>query len=42
MNTHFEFQYPWVLALLALLPIYAFLRGRVGRLAEWRVTPPDV
>lgn len=30
MNTSFEFQYPWVLALLALLPAYAFLRGRVG------------
>ncbi len=27
----FEFQRPWVLALLALLPIYAFLRGRFGR-----------
>src|SRR6188768_3794816 len=27
----FEFQRPWVLALLALLPIYAFLRGRTGR-----------
>jgi len=27
----FEFQRPWVLALLALLPIYAFLKGRSGR-----------
>jgi Ca-activated chloride channel family protein len=27
----FEFQRPWVLAFLALLPIYAFLRGRSGR-----------
>jgi Ca-activated chloride channel family protein len=33
MNTTFEFQYPWVLALLALLPVYAFLHGRVGRLS---------
>jgi len=31
MNSNFEFQYPWVLALLALLPVYAFLRGRVGK-----------
>jgi Ca-activated chloride channel homolog len=31
MTSEFEFQYPWALALLALLPIYAFLRGRAGR-----------
>lgn len=31
MNSSFEFQYPWVLALLALLPVYAFLRGRAGK-----------
>ena len=31
MKTGFEFQYPWLLALLALLPLYAFLRGRSGR-----------
>jgi Ca-activated chloride channel family protein len=31
MNTSFGFQYPWFLALLALLPLYAFLRGRIGR-----------
>ena len=30
MNTTFEFQYPGLLALLALLPLYAFLRGRRG------------
>lgn len=30
MNSTFEFQFPWVLALLALLPLYAFLRGRIG------------
>jgi Ca-activated chloride channel family protein len=29
--TGFEFQRPWMLALLALLPLYAFLRGRRGR-----------
>jgi Ca-activated chloride channel homolog len=31
MTSEFEFQYPWALGLLALLPIYAFLRGRAGR-----------
>lgn len=31
MTSAFEFQYPWALALLALLPIYAFLRGRTGK-----------
>jgi Ca-activated chloride channel family protein len=31
MTSHFEFQYSWVLALLALLPVYAFLRGRAGK-----------
>ncbi len=31
MNGDFEFQYPWALALLALLPVYAFLRGRIGK-----------
>jgi Ca-activated chloride channel family protein len=31
MNSNFEFQYPWILALVALLPVYAFLRGRIGK-----------
>ena len=30
MSSAFEFQYPWLLGLLALLPIYAVLRGRRG------------
>jgi len=30
VTTSFEFQYPFLLALLALLPLYAFLRGRSG------------
>ncbi|HEX3625831.1 MAG TPA: VWA domain-containing protein [Verrucomicrobiae bacterium] len=30
MTGEFEFQYPWVLALLALLPVYALLHGRFG------------
>ena len=31
MTGEFEFQYPWVLALLGLLPVYALLRGKIGR-----------
>ena len=31
MNGQFEFQYPWVLALLSLLPVYALLRGKTGK-----------
>ena len=30
MNSSFEFQTPWLLGLLALLPVYAVLRGRRG------------
>ncbi len=33
MTGQFEFQSPWLLALLALLPVYAFLRGKVGKLS---------
>ena len=33
MNGELEFQFPWVLALLGLLPVYALLRGKVGRLS---------
>jgi Ca-activated chloride channel homolog len=36
MNAHFQFQYPWVLALLALLPLYAYGRGRMRKLAAIR------
>jgi Ca-activated chloride channel family protein len=30
MSEGFEFQHPWVLFFLALLPLYAFIRGRSG------------
>ncbi|GDX09247.1 aerotolerance regulator BatA [Verrucomicrobiota bacterium] len=30
MKDGFEFQHPWVLVFLALLPLYAFVRGRAG------------
>jgi Ca-activated chloride channel family protein len=42
MNSHFQFQYPWLLALLALLPVYAFLRGRVGKLSALRFPSADI
>lgn len=42
MNSHFQFQFPWVLALLALLPVYAFLKGRVGRFSALGFSSADV
>jgi len=42
MTGQFQFQYPWLLALLALLPIYAFLRGRIGKLAALRFPSADI
>ena len=39
MSGNFEFQYPWVLGLLALLPVYSFLHGRAGKLAALDDTP---
>jgi Ca-activated chloride channel family protein len=42
MPGNFEFQYPWLLALLALLPVYAFLHGRVGKLSALRFPSADI
>jgi Ca-activated chloride channel family protein len=42
MNTSFEFQFPWILAFLAFLPLYAFLRGRVGKLSALLFSSADV
>ena len=42
MNTHFQFQFPWVLGLLALLPVYAFLRGRAGKLSALRFSSAEI
>ena len=42
MNGNFQFQYPWVLAFLALLPVYAFLRGRIGKLASFLFPSADI
>lgn len=42
MNSHFEFEHPWALALLALLPVYMFLRGRVGKHSALRFSSADI
>lgn len=42
MTGNFQFQYPWVLAFLALLPVYAFLRGRIGKLAALSFPSADI
>ena len=42
MNQSFEFQYPWLLALLALLPIYALLVGKVGKLSALKFSSAEV
>ncbi|HEX9047899.1 MAG TPA: VWA domain-containing protein [Verrucomicrobiae bacterium] len=42
MNGELEFQFPWVLALLGLLPIYALLRGKVGRLSALTFSSAEI
>ncbi len=42
MNGEFEFQYPWLLALLGLLPVYALLRGKTGRLSALTFSSADI
>ena len=42
MSEGFEFQTPWALALLALLPLYAFLRGRAGREGALRFSSAEL
>jgi Ca-activated chloride channel homolog len=42
MGGNFQFQYPWVLAFLALLPVYSFLHGRVGKLASLLFPSADI
>jgi Ca-activated chloride channel family protein len=42
MNTSIQFQYPWLLALLALLPAYAFLRGRIGKISAVLFSSADI
>ena len=42
MTSNFEFQYPWLLGLLALLPVYAFLQGRVGKHSALRFPSAEI
>src|SRR5438876_12018337 len=42
MHSAFEFQFPWLLALLALLPVYAILHGRIGKLSALRFPSADI
>ncbi len=42
MTGEFEFQFPWVLALLGLLPVYALLRGMVGKLSALTFSSADI
>lgn len=42
MTTSLEFQYPWLLALLALLPVYALLLGKQGRWSALRFSSAEI
>ncbi|MDR3459484.1 MAG: VWA domain-containing protein [Verrucomicrobiae bacterium] len=42
MNGEFEFQFPWLLALLGLLPVYALLRGKVGKFSALTFSSADI
>src|SRR5256886_12261071 len=42
MRGNLEFQYPWLLILLALLPVYPFLQGRIGKLSALRCPSADI
>src|ERR1035437_7400664 len=42
MTENFEFQFPWLLGLLALLPVYALLRGNAGKLSALKCSSADI
>src|SRR2546423_318465 len=42
MNQQFQVQFPWGLALLALLPLYALLLGRPGRISALRFSSGEL
>ena len=42
MKENFQFQFPWVLSLLALLPVYAVLLGKPGRFSALRFPSADI
>ena len=42
MTGEFEFQYPWLLALLGLLPLYALMRGKPGKMSALTFSSADI
>jgi Ca-activated chloride channel family protein len=42
MSGNFQFQYPWLLTLLAFLPVYAVLCGRTGRQSAVQFSSADI
>ena len=42
MSSELQFQFPWLLGLLALLPLYAILVGRIGKLSALRFPSADI
>jgi Ca-activated chloride channel family protein len=42
MNGQFEFQFPWLLGLLALLPVYALLHGKTGGRSALTFSSADI
>ncbi len=42
MTANFEFQFPWLLGLLALLPMYALLRGKAGKLSALKFSSAEI
>jgi Ca-activated chloride channel family protein len=42
VSESFQFQHPWALALLALLPVYALLVGRAGGLSALRFPSAEI
>ena len=42
MTGEFEFQFPWVLALLGLLPVYVLLRGKTGKLSALTFSSAEI
>ena len=42
MTEDFEFQFPWLLALLALLPVYALLHGKAGKFSALKFSSAEI
>ncbi|MDD5141633.1 MAG: VWA domain-containing protein [Verrucomicrobiales bacterium] len=42
MTENFEFQFPWLLGLIAMLPVYALLLGKAGRLSALKFSSTDI